>query len=563
MKLHLPLGLRRAVLVGLVLGGTPAMQASLSTASGLAAATMVSVIMAVQQAHGADEKNVDADETLDGTQVKPDGWTLHFGHEGTPKLTVSGDVQVTGNFRLDGGGGGVPLSVGDEGYGYGAGVVLRQGAEVTGNLSIYDYATLYISAGQRVQAAGLDGWDGSIAVENLRGEATLELNVTGGSVEARSYVIGQGVTLIKKGEGTQIFSADYAPQKRSTRIDGKIVIESGKIQINNHNSSQGEKQFRLGDIEVQAGGTLYFSGGAGQDFGVGKGEVNGDVTIAANGDQRALLDFSHGEYVFHGRLQVDGQVSGAGNGDGGVKLRDSAKLTLEGEINGSGDITLFGGDLVLRRGGRIGRLIMGWGTTVRPYLIELGGDLEVTNGFVHAGGTSTFQITSEESVYLIYDTTEIEKTHQLNSHFSLTGQVGLRQKGTANALVLHDGTEIAGGLDIEHMVKLSGASITVHGIVSGGGTLQVFGTSTQPYNAVANLKQGGEIGTLDASWGAVIELGGDLIIHNWEFNNGSHHLRFTRDADVSDPVYLVLDNTRVVTNDKGDDNLCQVGIMKE
>ena len=106
------------------------------------------------------------------------------------------------------------------------------------------------------------------------------------------------------------------------------------------------------------------------------------------------------------------------------------------------------------------------------------------------------------------------------------------------------------------------------------GVLKGFGGDGNLSSCIINLKKGGELSNLDVSWGATLNLGADLILHDWHFSDSSpnRYIKFAKDAEAAGEVNLVLDfaeSDKTITwhyetegYDKGSLTFAEVGLEK-
>ncbi len=311
MKLHLPSGLRKALLACLAAVALPTatIPTTLASASGIAA-----VFLATSQRAVADEqgdltlgtKAVEGSETVSGKLVVSDD------DAGSTGIQIQDGESLTVKGALEGPNGkNLRISSGENNKASSGQVILEQGGSMDGWLNVFDGVTVVIgNQATDLSVAGLGG--NCFSFSAAEGQpATLKVTEGNPDTSRGTYVargqkdrhskIGANVTLELASNTTQLVSGmDFEANSHAKLGDGSTLKFINGAWGDNVSSFAGELE-GSGTIEVTPGGGLTQNQGNHTDSDTGKHRLEwkgssttfaGTLTVGANGIFDMSTDFS-------------------------------------------------------------------------------------------------------------------------------------------------------------------------------------------------------------------------------------------------------------------------------
>ncbi len=218
----------------------------------------------------------------------------------------------------------------------------------------------------------------------------------------------------------------------------------------------------------------------------------------------------------------------------GITIDDNGYLTWTGPEpgenlywgKGEGDLTKLtlgdGGGAWSNESGKAGDVM--WAANKNVHLEAESGSIAVTVGEHATMNNLTVAASAQDSpAYTFSGGKSVTVTGNMS--------VGERTTLTLSAATL----TVDGNLEIASGAKVFVSGSNSFGSLSGAGTLSSFACTV-------SLGSDSSIGTLDVSWGAKIELGGDLTVKAMAFNNNSKGITFSKKQGTTRDVFLVLNS---------------------
>ena len=426
MKLHLPSGLRKALLACLAAVALPAatISTTIASASGIAAVFLIASQRASAEfAGGAISGNGTTDVGAKSGGVTCEGITLNDGEEHTLNLTTGDDGRLTVTGTLSGTGGTLILNKYAGGDNDAAQLMLSGGGDWSG--------TIRFKGGKSNHTAQGDWPNPILMVQGDLAVGTLDLkNADGADTEAYGRVqlyctsdegrVKNGTTLTLKkglnlvagnllridasgqapttdtGKAHQVVLGDDSSLASGATLsvyDGiqmniaasKTFTLEGTLQLNgNSKIILGENSvFKFADKSsitslvgsIDAGAevskaTVLISAAITESIGAVTFNEGVDVCFDHASNNAAGSDFNlQDAWTLKNNLEVKSGTY--------LKFTNNGSLTLEGEISGDGTLVFWmnGTTIALKEGGAINELQFEWGDGAN--VLELGGDLEV------------------------------------------------------------------------------------------------------------------------------------------------------------------------------------------
>ena len=468
MKLHLPSGLRKALLACLAAVALPAatIPTTIASASGIAA-----VFLIASQRASADEPSW-VDVSAGGGEVSTE--TLSAQADSDLKLTISGDVTFasgaafpTGKQVMITSGGAYTATVTSSNGGLFSGVTdiwssvsqlifdntvdFSGASKLTANLHLgggnytggsddkLKWSTLRV-AGKLETDGGLEMTaEGKISMEG-DGELTINGNTNltqqlrishGGEGSSKVSLLGGGsLNLVLDSSGVDLYiGGETAFTALSTSgfggkiylVDGAEVTYAGVTAL--ADLSKLDNVLTQDPSAVNGGGAIVLtSGGTGIGGDNGSTEDEGHYVrtsfgVVLNGSSQTY-DFNNASFEVGGNVKV-----GEGNT---LKLRNASVATIKGTVDVRGTLQYWSSNkITLEKGGFISNLDIQWGGT-RSFV--LGGDLEVGNSdWTVTDGSVSFEKLAEtsENVHVVFKSDGEETSTSFNQFKGKLGNATL------------------------------------------------------------------------------------------------------------------------------------------
>ncbi len=256
MKLHLPTGLRKALLVCLAAVALPAatIPTTVASASGIAAAFLIASQRAAAEGLSLGTKEVEGQETVDSITVDNDeagsiSGGVKIGND--ESLTVTGTLSGTLQKSLR-------ISSGVNNQSSTGKVYLRSGGTMDGNMNVFDGITICIGNGQTLSVAALGGNGG---VFNADGEgATLKVTGTA-EQEGQKQTIEGNVAVELDSNAVQVL--------QESTIKGKLTLGGGSV-LKAYKSLQWSEDWLQLDGLLEGTGTIQVGGAGANGYTGGK-----------------------------------------------------------------------------------------------------------------------------------------------------------------------------------------------------------------------------------------------------------------------------------------------------
>ncbi len=497
MKLHLPTGLRKALLVCLAAVALPAatIPTTVASASGIAAAFLIASQRAKAEAinhtgSDTDVRDLSGAQTYESITISDGEVELDIAPGDATKVTVTGELAGTGGTltlkRKDGDGA--------------AQLVLEQGGNFNGTLRI-------------TEGVQSNGWANPIV--EMGGSLTL------GSLELDSC-----------GGRFQFFTTTPS----TLTITNKVTLDGSdylKIDASAHGAIGGTHKVTFtGGVSVEAGSELHISdaevivGPSQKITSAGTVEIVGNITggdlEVTGGKFKVVGNMSGGSVsVTGGELSFSGDLGGDLTLNSGAKLGGGDKVTqttISGNFTSNGDFEWYGvtaGDertLTLSRGGKItGNFTVGWGGV---YVI--GDDLELQSIKKDQPGNSDAKFQKKDDATdaaVVFNLGEGDKTLSELLPTVTSFDVGIGATG-AHKLTIADYT-VKGAAKAKEgaTLEFTGASAVEGKLMGATGT-------------TVNVASGGTLSVATLSFEGGLSLAGELSVSAWEIGKSLTSLTF-------------------------------------
>ena len=519
MKLHLPFGLRKALLACLAAIAAHTLSFTVSAGSAAVSGAVVFSFLASQHALAADEEEGDAEPT-----PFPDttGWAEEELESGA-ETTISQDTIIT--LKENAGDSGMYTITGADGENIRLqliggkeatkaplltlkllGALSTVSLEAAGRFKIeadsFSNAIrdIYLGKGGQLWFAGnytgenklsatfhltttnfVTGWDNALDFAALALENNVETD--GGLELSGDSKIGThgGITFTINGV---VNGADYELDIVSNSGTSTIVFNGGgKLGSLNYTHTSNKVNITFGkDFTLTNGGYIN-----------GELKINSSLVTLTNGDLLTIdsTDIYGGSLTITGDVQVNGILKSRSNNGTG-------KLTINGELSGTSTLQLWGGELTLAKGGAVDRIDSTWGNA--SSILCLGGDLEFNSrSATNLGFTVKKMAGASGAAHLMRVVQEGESVSSMADvqaffdGFGMESDVGIGFVSTAAHTFTGGGT-----LDKDFHFKGNGS-----------GTLLLSGSEAYQFNKALTITNG----SVSVADGSYFSVGGDLVLN--------------------------------------------------
>ena len=483
MKLHLPTGLRKALLVCLAAVALPAatIPTTVASASGIAAAFLIASQPAKAEAinhtgSDTDVRDLSGAQTYESITISDGEVELDIAPGDATKVTVTGELAGTGGTltlkRKDGDGA--------------AQLVLEQGGNFNGTLRI-------------TEGVQSNGWANPIV--EMGGSLTL------GSLELDSC-----------GGRFQFFTTTPS----TLTITNKVTLDGSdylKIDASAHGAIGGTHKVTFtGGVSVEAGSELHISdaevivGPSQKITSAGTVSIVGNITGGG-------VEVRGGMFTLDGTLDGDLTLDGQGTLGSGEAVNVTLGTTIKGNFISTVDFAWYGRNadskrtLTLEKGGKItGNFTVGWGGIyVMGDDLEIGGKINIE---YPGSGSAEFQKKDDATdAAVVFNLGEGDKTLSELLPTVTSFDVGIGATG-AHKLTIADYT-VKGAAKAKEgaTLEFTGASAVEGKLMGATGT-------------TVNVASGGTLSVATLSFEGGLSLAGQLSVSAWEIGKSLTSLTF-------------------------------------
>ncbi len=598
MKLHLPSGLRKALLACLAAVALPAasIPTTIASASGIAAVFLIANQRANAEITAGEEITVKNNEEWDqfmtgGKNVEGntvvinqgESDSFYFNDNTSGDAVVKADVLLKSNIVISNG-------YSDKGHAYVFNGKFSTDVDATGSDFKMDKEDLTIHHQHWKFTGDMQDWAGNFIVtagsggnvlefsgknfQSFKGRITLTASgvygastllvdsvtlaaseVTAGALELKGNVTFSGSTITISGETTVNSGALLTLGENTQMTWGGVKASTGEGTYHKLESLtlNGGSSLKLGGANPLSITTLTLNTNADATLGV-SGTVKLDIgSIVVSDNHKLTIDLtglnwqSESEYqLFTGsntnftQLVRDGKLTFAGIEEGmKVTLDDQGKLTLSSSTsdvytwNGTGSLTWDDSTTSA-----------GW-SLPQDTAFAMNAQVE----FTATGDEHNVTVGSDVNAFSLA-VTDAGATYNFTAKESGSYTITLRSytndkeggAGTGKGVTMNFGSGVTLNVTGD-FTNHNKSAYTFEEKLTVGGKLQLWGDSGNTYNdsSLLTLKKGGEVGTLDVSWGGRIVLGADLLIEGWVFDGsqgGGHCTWFEKEGGTAGDVYV-------------------------
>ena len=416
------------------------------------------------------------------------------------QVNVAGNAEIDGVLDLSGN-----ASFGKDQQPSGAADSENSGDLSVGNLDISDGAELdrdniyvvadengnggdaFINGNGSLTADGNFDADGAINIgtgTDLNGNTTEagnpQVDVTGDMSSGGDMVIGQGVVDVDKdpeGNGSDgnitvgptdgaaanlVVGNEDGSENANVTAEGNLnvnngnatIYDNGKVDIDGNLTVAGNQENQTGDLTVE--GELSVGGVS---------DIDGTLTVGVQPEEGKPVSDPNGHFVSGGKTEVGGNLvvnengqvqvgfnptddaddDGSLNVAGSTTLGDGAEVTLGGDFNGNGDVTVDDDATISAAGGDINIKLPEGATGTQPNLIVNGGH--------------------------VVSTEKGEGDPATGGNIEVGGNINIKENGTVNA---DRDISTGGTVNVESGSITAGGNLAIGGSTTGGASgLQV------------------------------------------------------------------------------------------
>ena len=412
---------------------------------------------------------------------------------GNAQVNVAGNAEIDGVLDLSGN-----ASFGKDQQPSGAADSENSGDLSVGNLDISDGAELdrdniyvvadengnggdaFINGNGSLTADGNFDADGAINIgtgTDLNGNTTEagnpQVDVTGDMSSGGDMVIGQGVVDVDKdpeGNGSDgnitvgptdgaaanlVVGNEDGSENANVTAEGNLnvnngnatIYDNGKVDIDGNLTVAGNQENQTGDLTVE--GELSVGGVS---------DIDGTLTVGVQPEEGKPVSDPNGHFVSGGKTEVGGNLvvnengqvqvgfnptddaddDGSLNVAGSTTLGDGAEVTLGGDFNGNGDVTVDDDATISAAGGDINIKLPEGATGTQPNLIVNGGH--------------------------VVSTEKGEGDPATGGNIKVGGNINIKENGTVNA---------------DRDISTGGTVNVESGSITAGGNLAIGGSTTE------------------------------------------------------------------------------------